>query len=288
MPLLALALVLLAAILHASWNFLAKSAEDSTVYFWWVVAVGAALNLSLATLRGELMLPPAVLPILLPSLIAEVGYIYCITRGYAGGDLSQVYPIARGSAPLFIALWSAIFLQERLPLLGYVAIALLIGGVYLASLGRWGEFLRPLLALSRPPARWALLSGLCISIYTLLDRIGLQWLSPLAYNTWVYVGITIGFAPFAWGARHRRVAIATWQKHKAEVILSGAMSTASYLLALIALTITNASYVGAVRGTSVVLGALLGWLVLKERFGPVRLVAAGLMVVGLIVLAGAR
>jgi drug/metabolite transporter (DMT)-like permease len=288
MPFFALSLALAAAILHGVWNFFAKSTEDSTAFLWWVIAWGMIVNVAAALLTDGLILPLAVVPIFLPSLAAEIAYVYALTRGYADGDLSQVYPIARGSAPLFIALWSALFIAERLPLVGYVGIALLIVGVYLASLRDRDDLLRPLRSLSHRPAQWALFAGVCISIYTLLDRLAMTRVSALTYNTWVYVGITIGFAPFVWTRARRGSTLALWHARKARLILSGVMSAASYLFALLALSLTNASYVGAVRGTSVVIGAALGWIALKEGFGKLRVVAALLMVAGLVALAFAE
>jgi drug/metabolite transporter (DMT)-like permease len=218
----------------------------------------------------------------------EVTYVYLITRGYAAGDLSQVYPIARGAPPLLIAVWSALFLAERLPVLGYAGIALLVFGVYLASLPTLGDFWTPLTALTHRPAQWALLAAICVSIYSVIDKVNIAFSSPLVYNTWVYAGISLGYAPFAWSQQNRASTQKEWRVNWRRILIGSVATIGSYVLALIGMQMTAASYVGAVRATSVVIGALFGWLLLKEKFGPVRVFAAVTMVLGLLLVAMAR
>src|SRR5512141_1294872 len=134
MPIAALAIVLFAALLHALWNFFAKDARDSSAFMWWGVTVGSVWYGAWVWWTSPAGLPQEIWVAFAVSWFMEVAYVFLITRGYATGDLSQVYPIARGSPPLLIALWSALFIQERLPVLGYVGIGLLVAGVYLASL----------------------------------------------------------------------------------------------------------------------------------------------------------
>jgi len=296
MPLTALFLVLIAAVLHAFWNFLSKDARDSSAFMWWGVTVGAIWYGAWMSTQAWLGLPREVWFVFALSLAAEIVYLRAITRGYASGDLSQVYPIARGSPPLLIALFSAIFLAERLPLLGYVGIALLIVGVYLASLPSLDDLCKPLRALRSPqnswgslsPAQWALFAALCVSIYTPLDKIGVTYTAPLVYNLWVYAGIAIGFTPFVWSRSHRASTMREMQTNWQRILIGSVATVSSYLLALTGLSMTAASYVGAVRATSIVIGALMGWLLLKERFGAVRVFAAATMVVGLTLVAVAR
>ncbi|MBI5653403.1 MAG: EamA family transporter [Chloroflexi bacterium] len=259
MPLLALVLVLIAAFLHAFWNLLAKDAHDSSAFMWWGVALGATWYGVWVLAQTWIGMPIQVWLVFIPSIIAEVAYVRLITRGYATGDLSQVYPIARGAPPLLIALWSAIFLNERLPLL--------------------------VRALLHRPAQFALLAAICVSIYSTLDKLNMQFVSPIVYNVWVYAGIAIGYAPVVW-VRSQRAATVREIKTSWRKILIGSVATiSSYALALTGMAMTAASYVGAVRATSVVIGALFGWLWLKESFGPLRVFASCVMLAGLILIA---
>lgn len=287
MPLTALVLILLAAVLHAGWNFLAKSSHDTIAFLWWGVSLGAlgygAWLVSLGP--GVFLLPASWIPFLI-SAASEVGYFVTIVRGYALGDLSLVYPLSRGTAPLFVIVWSALFLGERLPLVGYLGIALMMIGVYVASLTENGASnLFQLGTLTAPlrshAARWALASAFFISIYSLSDRAALQATPPLVYNFWVYAGNTVFWSPIVWPRTRFLQNVYELRSNWPRLIAGSVMTVSAYVAVLLALTLTSASYVVAGRGTSVVVGALLGTLVLKEGFGAVRVFGAILMVAGL-------
>lgn len=285
MPTLALAIAALAAVLHALWNLLAKRATDSSAFMWWGVTVGALwYGLVLSTTRS-LALPPAVWPTYLLSLVAEITYVWLITWGYSQGDLSQVYPLARGTPPLLIAAWGAIALEERLPLAGYAGIGLLVAGIYLASLATPQDLLRPLALLQNRTAHVALAAAACVAVYTMLDKSVISTVDPLVYNFWVYAGISLGYSALVWAGSHRAAAITEIRRNWRPVVAGSFATVGSYLLALVAMTMTTASYVGAVRSSSVLIGAFLGHLVLGEGFGRLRVMAAAVIAVGLIAMA---
>ncbi len=288
MPFDALMLVLVAALLHALWNFLAKDARDSSAFMWWGVTIGAAWYAPFVAAQTSLAMPLEAWRFFLPSLAMEIAYVAFVTRGYANGDLSQVYPIARGAPPLFIALWSALFLAERLPLLGYAGITLLIFGIYLASLPTLADFWKPLRSLRHRPTQFALVAAVCVSIYSTLDKLGVAYTTPQVYNAWVYLGIAVGYAPFVWAREQRASAAREWRMNWRRILLGSVTTVGSYWLALTGMALTSASYVGAVRATSVVIGALLGWWWLREKFGAVRVIAAATMVAGLVLIAAAK
>ncbi len=285
MPFIALVLVLIAAVLHGFWNFLAKDARDSSAFMWWGVSVGALWYSAWVFTQEWMGLPQEIWLAFAISLAMEVLYVALITRGYANGDLSQVYPIARGSPPLLIALFSAILVGERLPILGYVGIVLLVFGVYLASLPSLSDLSKPLRTLSHRPAQLALLAAVCVAIYSTIDKVNMAYVSAQVYNAWVYVGIGLGYAPVAWSRANRASTIAEFKTNWRRIAIGSVATIGSYLLALVGMSMTAASYVGAVRATSVVIGALMGWLVLHEKFGAVRVIAAATMVVGLTLIA---
>ena len=285
MPILALIIVLIAAVLHAISNLLFKSGRDSSAFLWWAITIGATWYGVVVALQSSLAMPLEAWLIIIPSIVIEVAYARLITLGYAGGDLSQVYPIARGTPPLLIAIFGAIFIGERLPALGYVGIVVLVIGIYLASVPSLADVLKPLRAIAHRPTQIALLAALCVTAYTLLDKVGMRYTSPMVYNWWIYTGIAIGYAPIAWSHGHRAATVNEWRVNWKRIILGSFATIGSYLAALIGLQMTAASYVGSVRASSVVIGALLGWLLLKESFGAVRVFAAALMVVGLLLIA---
>jgi drug/metabolite transporter (DMT)-like permease len=285
LPPTAIALALTAAVLHAIWHLLAKHANDTSAFMWWGIAVGAAWFGAILSTQRSLALPPSVWPLYAASMLAELGYLALITRAYALGDLSQVYPISRGAPPFFVALWSALLLGERLPLAGYVGVALLIAGVYVASLPSLRQIWRPLQAARNRPVQLALLAAICVAVYTTLDKRIVASVDPVVYNFWVYAGITMVYAPMVWLKADRRPAILEARVNWRRILAGSVCTIGSYLLALAALAQTAASYVGAVRASSVLIGALFGWLLLSERLGTIRVVAAAIMLAGLALIA---
>jgi uncharacterized membrane protein len=288
MPLAAVALVLLASVLHACWNYLAKSANNTTAFLWWGLLLGTLVYSIYIFATTSVYLPRDMWLLYVLSISAEIGYLITLTRGYANGDLSLVYPVSRGSAPIFVTLLSAWLLGERLPIAGYLGIALMVAGVYVAS-AQANSPLAPIRLKNRVVV-WALVSGVFISLYSFLDKIIVTSLPPLIYNFWVYAGMTVLWTPLVWSGGRRAALdnIAELRRNLPRILIGSAMTIGSYVSALVALTLTSASYVVAGRGTSVVLGALLGWVVLKESVGRVRVIGAGLMVAGLAFVTFAR
>ncbi|MEW5720827.1 MAG: DMT family transporter [Chloroflexota bacterium] len=281
---MALLVVLIAAVLHAVSNFLFKGGRDSSAMLWWSVTLGALWYGVFVATQSSFAMPLETWTVFIPSMIAEIAYARLITYGYADGDLSQIYPIARGAPLLLIPLVGAIFLGERLPLLGYCGVALLIGGIYLASLLALGDWARPLRALKHRPTQIALLAALCVTLYTLLDKIGMQSATPMVYNWWVYGTLAVGYAPFVWSRANRASTAREFWTNWRRILIASVATVGSYLAALTGLSMSAASYVSSVRATSVVMGALLGWLLLKEQLGALRVFAAALMVAGLMLI----
>lgn len=282
----AVVLIIAAAFLHAGWNFLAKTSKDTIAFMWWAMAIGT-LGYSVYFLTGpaRYLANNSWLPFIISSL-AETGYYITLVKGYSQGDLSLVYPISRGSAPIFAALWGGLLLAERLPLLGYLGVLLLVTGVFVASLT--ADSLRmtfdssALGAMVRnPSAIWALASGVFISIYSVSDKIAVSATAPLVYGWWVFAGNTLLWAPVAWRKFRAKASLRELRSNWPRLIAGTVMTVAAYTSVLVALSLTSASYVVAARGLSVVIGALLGSLLLKERTGKIRITGAALMVIGL-------
>lgn len=292
---------------------MAKSSRDTVTFLWWGVTLGAVGYGLYMLLTVGIYLPREVWPYFVLSDLAELGYFVTLVRGYSQGDLSLVYPLSRGSAPIFIALWSALLLNERLPLIGYAGIALMVLGIYISSqmsnsrrasalaANRAGQLDDPPNLNLPLPGRglgvylsansvvlWALASGVFVSIYSLSDKIVVTNMPPLVYNFWVYAGNAVTWLPLVLLRRGPARMAAELRVNWRRVMVGSVMTIGAYVLVLVALTTSVASYVVAGRGTSVIIGAILGWLALGEGFGRRRVVGAGLMVVGLIVMTFAR
>ena len=285
MSLANLALILASAVVHVVAHVAIKRARDRTAFVWWMLIWGGVLFAPLMVLRWQPVPREAVL-IMSASAVFEALYFYAIARAYRQGDLSVVYPLARGAAPLFLLLWSILFLAERVTFGGAAGIGLIALGLYAINLPRLGAWSEPLRSLGRPSPRWALLAGLCISIYTLIDRFGIRLLDPLLY-TYLALWITVALLT---PATLREVG---WRGLRSEIgasrltsALAGLTTMTAYAMVLYAMRGgTPASYAGAVREISVVFGAATGVLLLKERGSAMRVVGAVCVAAGVAVIA---
>lgn len=292
MELFAFVLIIAAAFLHAIWNVLAKVSKDTIALMWWATVFGLLGYGGLLLLTGQAgFLDSRSWLWFVISAIAETGYFVTLVRGYSRGDLSLVYPLSRGSAPIFAAMLSAI-MGERLAWFGYLGIGLMVVGIYVASLtferSQINLHLSAIVApLRNSAALWALVSGIFIAIYSVSDKVAVAATPPLTYNWWVFAGNTVLWMPFMWRGTSARTKPYDLRSNWPAIILTSVMMVGAYGAALAALALTSASYVVAGRGLSVVIGALLGSFVLKESYGSARIIGAGLMVIGLALMASA-
>ena len=198
--------------------------------------------------------------------------------------------ISQGSAPVIAVLLSATLLGERLPWFGYFGICLLVVGVYICSLPV--DRLRNKLSVSTAvvpfhniAAGWSLASALFIAIYSLSDKVAVTATPPVIYNWWVFLANTFLWMPVVWRRLPFRGNFDELRNNWRGVLVTSVMMVSAYAAALVALGPTSASHVVAGRGLSVVIGAMFGALMLKEGFGSVRVLGAGLMITGLALMA---
>lgn len=267
--------VLAAAACHAGWNALLKLRLEPVLATALVAAASGVLALPAVVLTG--MPDPAAWPYLVATVVVHVAYYLTLAEAYRGGDLGQVYPIARGSAPLLTAVLAGFWLQEPLGVYGWSGIIALAVGILLLAF-RGGRLLQRFDARS---VGYALLTSLTITTYTLVDGLGARLSgSPLAYTAWLF--LLSGGAMAAYAIVHagpRRLVpdiLANWP-----VALGGAaLSTAAYAIAIWAMTVAPIALVAALRETSVLFAALLSTLLLREPLMAVRMAAAVLVLTG--------
>jgi drug/metabolite transporter (DMT)-like permease len=260
-----LAVVLLGAFLHASWNLLVKAGQDKQVAAAGVY-IGAAIlsGLALPFLPGPSM---ASWPYLAVSTAIEVLYGVLLAAAYRAGDLSHAYPLMRGSAPLLVAIGSGTLIGEQLSHGVWAGVALISGGV-LSMI--WDARSR---GHSPAATQLALLNACVIAAYTTIDGLGVRVSgAPVAYSLWL--SLLVGLPWLIWAAVRREHRWAHVRRQVPIVALGGACSVASYTLALWAMTRAPVAAVAAVRETSIVFGTLLGAWVLHERVTWVRALAA--------------
>jgi len=275
-----LALLICAAILHSSAHVVLKRGTNKLAFAWWQM-LATVVFYSPVLLTARWNWPPWVWLVIAASALAEAAYFYAMSRAYTLGDLSVAYPLARGSAPLFIALWAVLFLGERPSALGYAGIVMIAVGLFLVNLPSWRDITRPLRGLAQPASRWALAAGLCIGIYSALDKVGVQFVSPLLY-IYIILGVTwLTLTPL----QHPNALKVEWRVNKWGTMWAGVSSVGAYTLVLIAMQHTPVSYVGSVREMSVILTAWIGARFLGEGKAGLRVTASTLVAVGIILIA---
>ncbi|MSS71512.1 MAG: hypothetical protein EXS64_08475 [Candidatus Latescibacteria bacterium] len=285
MTLHALLLLLCAALLHASWNLLVKRSRDKQVFTWCAMCAAAVL-FSPLILRDLGILRVVDWRFVVGSAAVEVVYYAALARAYEHGDYSLVYPIARGSAPAFIALWAVLLLGEQVSVWGGLGIAMIALGIQAIHQESFRRLRHPLHLLRAPGTRWALAVGLLISVYSSIDKVAVGRIPPDRYIVLVFGLVALLPAPYLLARRGISAVVAEWRANALPIVAVGAMNLLSYLLVLQAMQDANVSYVGAVREMSVVMAALLGAVLMREGFGLVRIVAACVIFAGVIVIAG--
>ena len=288
MSLLALVLVLTGSVAHAGWNLLLKRSDNKEVFVWSLLVAGSLL---LAPLGAVLIwLNPITAPgywLLLATIVVHVYYFVLLGRGYARGDLSLVYPIARGIGPMLVPVLAVLTLGEQIAWPAVLGIVFIIIGIYVVSWwGRFREILTaPLSFLRDSGIRYALLTGLTITVYTLVDKRGVQHVQPILYMYLLTLGVAAGLAPYILRNYGWAPVLQEWRAHAWPILVAGLLVFVAYGLALTAFSISRVSYIAPAREVSIVIGVLAGVLILKEPFGRGRLVGSALIVFGLVLIA---
>ena len=280
----ALALILAAAVIHASWNYFLKRSGGGTVFVWLFATLSALIYAPLTVAIIWWQKPVfgwQHYGLMIASAVLHTFYYMLLDRGYRSGDLSIVYPIARGSAPLITVLCAVLLLQEQ-PTAVAVTGALLIGGGAAALTGDPRKLRE---SGNLHAVGFALLTGCMIASYTLVDKVAV-WafmIPPLVQDWTSNLGRVFLMTPMA--LKRKEEIRPTWQRAKKEIILVAVLCPLSYILVLTAMVFTPVSYVAPAREVSILVAALMGTHLLAESDGPRRLAAAGAMVAGVVCLA---
>ena len=291
MRLSAILILVFAALMHALWNYLAKSARDYRAFIWCLVATSSAylIPISLVLSARGYPLPPRGLLLALVSGFVQAMYFISLARAYEKGDLSIVYPLSRSISLVLLPLIAYVFLSERLSGLGFVGIGSVLVGIYVLQMQElsFRSLGKPILALAQRPQLWAIATGLCTTGYSALDKAGMvTGVHPLVYYNGTTLVILLALAPAAFV---RRAAIRDeWRRGWRRILLAGLLMPASYGLALYIMKTDAASYVLAVRQVSVVLGVLIGSIVLREPYGGIRLLGGIAIFIGVAFIGLAR
>ena len=284
MSALALGLVLAAAVIHATWNYLLKRSGGGTPFVWLFATLSALIYAPLAVAILWWTRPALTwvsYALIAATAIIHTAYFMLLDRGYRSGDLSLVYPLARGSAPLITVLAAVLLLGER-PSLVAIAGALLIAGGAMALTGSVGK-LRA--SGNLPAVAFALLTGCTIASYSVVDKLAVAafFVPPLVHDWAGNLGRVVILTPTA--LRRRAEVAHAWRRFRTEAIAIGILCPLSYILVLSAMVFTPVSYVAPAREISILVGAILGAQLLAEKEARRRVIAAAAMVAGIVCLA---
>ncbi|WP_170572536.1 EamA family transporter [Ruegeria atlantica] len=279
MTLFVIVIILTAALLHAVWNAIVKTAADRTTTLG-LVALGHVIPASVMVMLLPLPSAESFIYILL-STVVHFGYYFMLGKAYQHGDLSVVYPIARGIVPALVSLWAMLLVGEVLPLQAWGGIALIALGIQLSS---W-KALRS--GVGRAALGFAVGTGFCISVYSVVDGIGVR-LSGNTLSYWAWGAFLHLFIAAFVGVRKRDTLAQLPAKVWMTGLLGGLVSMTAYGLVLYAKNFAPLGAVSALRETSVIFAALIGFIFLHEgnwmrRLGAAVLMALGVALIGLAV-----
>jgi len=297
--------VIFAGVLHATWNAIAKGATDRLASFGLIALGQALLMVPLLPFVGPPA--PAAWPYLASSVAVHMLYMWLLLKSYELGDFSQVYPLARGSAPLLVAAVAALALNERLSWSQSAGVAAVSGGLVVlafagtrrptatsgrgalrtVSAGRDGGAVAEGHGSGRDPRAVvaALLTGATIAAYTMLDGIGVREAEGAAsYTVWLFGIEGPATAAAVWAIRGRDVIAGLDRRQWGLGLTGGVLAMAGYGIVLWAQTRGALASVAALRETGVISGAIIGAVVFSERMGARRIVAACVVAAGVVLI----
>ena len=274
---LVIGLVLLAAVLHASWNAMVKSGgtPEFSIASYQVVS-------TLICLPFVFFVPLPLVeswPMIFISVVVHNVYYFTLAKSYRVGDLSQMYPLFRGLAPVMVAIGAMIFAQEWLSPGSMIGIGLISLGLMSITLlgGQFGK-------ISPLALRWGLATSVLIATYTVVDGLGVRASgNSLSYILWLFVFESVPISVVLLLTKRKEWFSYIGNK-PGKIALGGIASSAAYGLVIFAMGLGSMAMVSSLRETSVIFAALIGTLIFKESFGRQRIIAASLVCAGIILI----
>ncbi len=282
MSAVALGFVLTSAFLHASWNYLAKKSQVKLAFLWWCHLIGVLLFFPMFIFFWpQTAISPLGWVCVMSTSILHSLYFFFLGSAYEVGDLSIVYPLARGIGLLLIPLLAVTLIGEKLSTLGILGISLVISGIFLLHLPSFSKqtFSLAFGELGRRASRWALGTGGTIALYSLVDKMGVQSIYPPVYIYLMNVGMWLLLTPYVM-VRKRKWLRPEWGRNKRSIFAVGFLIPFTYLLILFAMQIGKVSYVAALRETSILFSLIYGTVSLREGESGQRILGAVLIFLG--------
>ena len=285
---LPLGLMLLSASFHATWNLLLKRSDNQEAFVLGIVVSGSVMFVPLGIVLFWLYpADPSGYLFALVSTGFQSFYFVMLSRAYSKGDLSLIYPVARGIGPMLVPVLAVPILGETVAWPAIVGIALIVGGIYVVSW--WGRFrqiiAKPSRLLRERSVGFAVLAGMAIAGYSLVDKRGVEYVQPFPLH--VHADCWGRYSPGPVRSPQARPGLCgtEWRTNTRAVLAAGLLVFVAYGLALPAFSLAQVSYMAPARESGIVIGVLLGVFVLKESFGKGRILGSGFIVGGLALIA---
>lgn len=268
-------LVLVSAVMHATWNFFTKKSKEdkiSTLWVGWLIAgsIATPIALLVADLSNASL---AWLPLLVMTVVVHAMYLYMLGWAYSLGEMSLIYPIARGMGILLTVSIVLFTGMEDIPAKGLLGILVLVFGIILVSIKRARDLEK------RSAMIIAAMVGCCTAFYTIIDKISVLHIDPPLYIALMFLLSPLLIAPYML-TKMRTQTFAVLRRYKAYSAMIGLVSMTTYLLILYALRSSSTPYVAALREISIVLVAILGICVLKEERNKRKLTGIAMIILG--------
>ncbi|MHA6483523.1 EamA family transporter [Paenibacillus sp. strain BS8-2] len=276
-------LVIASGLAHAIWSLFTKSSLNKGVFLWSILMVTTVILFPYLII--ELMsksLSLSAYGLLLLSACLQAIYALLLARTYTMGDLSQVYPIMRGTSTLFIPIIGVLLLHESLSLPGWLGIlCMLIGFVSLSGIFGGLRSSSRLSVHSMKPFLMALSVGMCTTCYVLVDKLNLAHISPIALLEVTNIGFVAGLTPIVIASKQLR---REWKVNYKMIGLGAILNPASYLLFLFAMKYAPVAHISPLREIGTVFATLLGIFILKEKQGMLRILCSILILIGILII----
>lgn len=276
MQTLVVSLVLLSALLHATWNAFLRLSEDRV----WLLGMMAIPYIAVGAIGvAALPLPaPESWPYIGASVVLEFGYLLALIRAYRSGDFGQIYPIARGLSPTLVFIGALVFANEHLKPLAAL-------GVVVVSIGIISLAFRRGMRFSGESVPFALLTGLFIATYSVVDGVGARVAgNPLSYIMWVYLIWNVPQFMLAWHWRGGAKGLFIGRDKVLKGMLSGVLALGAYCLIIEAYRYLPIAMVSALREMSSIFAVLIGWIFMHEKLTTRRIVACLLVTLGAVLI----
>ncbi|MGN7360667.1 GRP family sugar transporter [Paenibacillus sp. SAF-054] len=283
--LLPILLVLASGMAHAVWSMFTKRSLNKGVFLWSIMMIPSVILLPV--LIAELWKHPltaGAYGLLLLSVALQALYSWLLSKTYELGDLSQIYPIMRGTSTLLVPIIGVLFLNETLSAFGWIGIVLMLGGFFLLSgIGTRRKQAQAAQPHSLKPFALALCVGLCTTSYVFVDKLNLGQVSPVALLEVTNIGFVLGLTPLVLKSRQLKQ---EWRKNRSTIFLGAVLNPGSYLLFLFAMQQAPMAHISPLREIGTVFATFLGVLILKEQQGLKRIttsivVFCGILLIGM-------